>query len=88
MKEHDLRPDMTTGLKVEVDLSPFSAALIKEIAVQLKGTVLRLKAISSDCFFSEIQLQKFIERHEQRAEQNLTDFYLCSKIHFLKLSCF
>lgn len=41
-------------------LSPFSAALTEEMALQPKGTVLGWRAISSDCLCSETQLHQFI----------------------------
>lgn len=66
----------------KVDLSPFSAALIEEMALQPKGTVAQQRAISSDCSCSEIQLHQFIDRHEDRAiwaKQSLAGFYLLAQ---------
>lgn len=79
MREHDLRHQSRCQ---KVDLSPFSAVLIDEMAVQPKGTVLQRRAISSDCSCSEMQLHQFIDRHEYRAiraKQNLTGFYLLAQ---------
>lgn len=74
------------------DLSPFSAALIEEMALQPKGTVLRRRAIPSDCSCSEIQLHQFIINTELFGPNNCwTGFYLLAKkkiIHFLQLTSF
>lgn len=65
------------------DLSPFSAALIEEMALQPKGTVLRRREISSDCSCSEIQLHQFIINTELFGpNNNWTGFYLSAKRNY------
>ena len=62
--EQLLWKDMNLDLKVEVDWSPFSAAVIEEMAARPKGTVLQRPAISSNCYCSEIQLNQFVNHGE------------------------